>query len=263
MRIRHLIISSFFVLFFSAFMVAGSAKIAQIEAPQSLSVHQKTDDEGNPFLLLEFNAPESVKLLGEKSSEANAELYYEVEYRMSSGNWEPVGGVHFSEGERIVINDSDNTMDIKKNLYSFRVRFGYYTVNEDNSVEANYSLYSNMAHIGNKTHFSSYQSASPWAVPELERALECGLITDRIRNRINEPITREELCEVIMALYENLAGEVPWEDNGFFTDTKNPEVNKAFKLGIVTGVGNNRFDPNSLTNREQVATMIFRNEEKR
>ncbi len=61
-----------------------------------------------------------------------------------------------------------------------------------------------------------------------------------------------------MAFYENLAGDVAVEDTGVFTDTNNTEVNKAFKLGIVNGVGDNRFDPDALTNREQVATMIFR-----
>lgn len=43
-----------------------------------------------------------------------------------------------------------------------------------------------------------------------------------------------------------------------FSDTDNPEINKAYELGIVDGVGNGKFAPNNLTNREQVATMLHR-----
>lgn len=258
MRKRYFFITFILILFISTLVLVGVAEVIPIEAPQNLSVHQKIDDDGNAFILLAFDAPESVKLFGEKTWVTNAELYYEVEYRMGRGDWVPIGGIHFSEGEQIVINDSENKIDIKNNLYSFRARFGYYTYNEDNSVVSDYSLYSNIAHIGDKTTFGSYQNASSWAVAELERALEYGFITEKIRNSMNAPISREELCEVIIALYENLAGEAIWKDANIFTDTKNPEVNKAFELGIVTGIGNNRFDPYAHTNREQVATMIFR-----
>jgi hypothetical protein len=147
----------------------------------------------------------------------------------------------FTEGEQIVITDSDNSIDIVKNLYSFRVRFVYYTDQGDDSFYPHYSLYSNLAHIGNKSAFGTYQNASSWAVQELDRALEHNLITDKIKDIMNVPITREEICEVIMALYENMAGKVVCNNTGVFTDTQSPEVYKAYELGIVNGVGNSMY----------------------
>ena len=106
---------------------------------------------------------------------------------------------------------------------------------------------------------ASYQEASDWAVNDLNKAQEYGLITDRIRSKMNAPMTREEFCEVIIKLYEKLSGKTAaYSDMSAFTDTKNPEVFKAYNLGIVGGVGNNLFNPNAIINREQLATMMYR-----
>ncbi|HOE56238.1 MAG TPA: S-layer homology domain-containing protein, partial [Bacillota bacterium] len=41
-------------------------------------------------------------------------------------------------------------------------------------------------------------------------------------------------------------------------DTKNPEILKAYKLGITTGTSATTFTPNERINREQVASMLSR-----
>jgi hypothetical protein len=43
-----------------------------------------------------------------------------------------------------------------------------------------------------------------------------------------------------------------------FTDTSNPQILKAFKLGITTGVSATLFKPNDPITREQCAAMLFR-----
>ncbi len=43
-----------------------------------------------------------------------------------------------------------------------------------------------------------------------------------------------------------------------FTDTTNVEILKAYQLGIVNGIGNNKFSPQVLINREQMAAMLNR-----
>ena len=53
-----------------------------------------------------------------------------------------------------------------------------------------------------------YQGASQWAVPELDKALKYGLVTDRVRNQMNAPITREEFAEIAVKLYEKGTGDV-------------------------------------------------------
>ena len=43
-----------------------------------------------------------------------------------------------------------------------------------------------------------------------------------------------------------------------FADTKDVNVEKAAAIGVVSGVGNNLFDPNAKLTREQAATMLSR-----
>lgn len=259
MRKKVYFIAFIFALFIVSALYVNSAESFVIESPLHLMAESVTDDDtGETSIILMFTSPESVKQLGEKSLTEGDSLYYEVEYKTSGSDWEPVGRLHFSEGEMLVITDSDQSLDIANKLYSFRVRFAYHILKSDDSFLPCYSLYSNIAHIGDRSALGSYQNASPWAVQELDRALEYGLITDKIRGNMNAPITREEFCGVIMALYESMAGKVDCDDTGIFLDTDNLQVCKAYKLGIVNGVGNNLFDPDALTNREQVAAMIYR-----
>ena len=108
---------------------------------------------------------------------------------------------------------------------------------------------------------SAYKGASKWAVPELDKAVVYGLITDRIKDNMSGPITREEFAEVAVKLYEKYTGKaaVPADANTF-VDTQNPEIFKAYNLNIVAGtdLAKKLFSPKDLTNREQVAAMIYR-----
>lgn len=253
---KKALFTSLLVFYLLTAVCARAADADRIEAPRSLSAEHKTDGNGKPFILLTFIVPDSVTLFAEKASDTGSDLYYEVEYSLDGGDWESAGAVHFSEGEQIAVTDREKILNIKNSLYSFRVRFRYSA--QDGSAEPSYSFYSNMVHVGDRAILGTYRNASPWAVRELDRALEYGFITDKIRNEMNAPITREEICEVILAFYESIAGEAPVSVSDAFSDTKNPEVSKAYGLGIVTGVGGTRFEPGTITNREQVATMIFR-----
>ena len=71
-------------------------------------------------------------------------------------------------------------------------------------------------------------SASDWAVPEIERAIENNLTVDSILNNFRNNITRQEFCEISVKLYEKLTGKtaVPVSPNPF-TDTNNAEILKA------------------------------------
>lgn len=106
-----------------------------------------------------------------------------------------------------------------------------------------------------------YIDASPWAVPELERASEYGFITDKIRDKMNTSITREELAELAVLLYEKFTGtKAVSADISTFVDTLNPEVFKAHNLSIVNGTDTYRklFSPENFATREQVAVMLYR-----
>ena len=106
-----------------------------------------------------------------------------------------------------------------------------------------------------------YRDVSIWAVTELDKAAEYGLITDKIKDDMSAPITREEFAELAVRLYEKSTGtQAVSADIGTFADTKNKEVLKAFHLGIVNGTDMRRrlFLPRMSANREQVATMVYR-----
>jgi hypothetical protein len=100
---------------------------------------------------------------------------------------------------------------------------------------------------------------SLWAKPEIEKAEVYQLVTERILDKFQNPITREEFSELAVRLYEALSGEsviVPMSST--FIDTSNPEVLKANVLGIVYGVSADRFSPNTPISRQEIAVMFYR-----
>lgn len=105
---------------------------------------------------------------------------------------------------------------------------------------------------------SSYKGASSWAVPELDKAAGYGLITDRVKNNVSANITREEFAEIAVRLYERYTGKKASAGAAAFSDTSNPEVLKAANIGLVNGVGEDRFAPGQLVTREQMAAILLR-----
>lgn len=107
---------------------------------------------------------------------------------------------------------------------------------------------------------SFYTNASTWAEPELKKANTLGLIPTILKGTdMTKSITREEFCELAVLLYEKMTGTTvsPTSPNPF-TDTTNSQILKAYKLGITTGTSATTFSPETLINREQCATMLFR-----
>ena len=102
--------------------------------------------------------------------------------------------------------------------------------------------------------------ASDWAKAELEKADKLGLIPESLKGQdLAKSITRAEFAAVSVKAYEVLANTtaLPVVNNPF-TDTTDVEVLKAFNVGITTGVSADKFEPNTLLNREQAATMLTR-----
>ena len=69
--------------------------------------------------------------------------------------------------------------------------------------------------------------------------------------------TRAEFCAFATALYESITG-TPITERKSFVDTTDINVEKMGALGVVTGVGEDRFNPHGLLTREQAATMLSR-----
>ena len=101
---------------------------------------------------------------------------------------------------------------------------------------------------------------SDWAKPEIEKAAENNLIPDSLKKAdLTQTINREEFCELALLLYEKGTGKSPSPVSpNPFTDTTNPQILKAFALGITQGTSATTFSPQVLINREQCATMLLR-----
>lgn len=93
----------------------------------------------------------------------------------------------------------------------------------------------------------------------IDKAKEYNLVTEKISSKYYLDITREELCELIVRMYEEISGWKAIEpETNHFIDTYNPEVLKAYGLGIVNGTDETEFSPNAYVTREEIATMLYR-----
>jgi hypothetical protein len=100
---------------------------------------------------------------------------------------------------------------------------------------------------------------STWAVAEIDKAKELKLTTEKILDKYQTNITREEFCELAVKLYEALSGKnAEAIAINPFKDTTNQEVLKAFNLKIVTGISADKFAPSNPVTRQEISVMIIR-----
>jgi|LAHS01.1.fsa_nt_gb hypothetical protein len=247
--------------------------------PQNLTVELKEWEDGRPYFALKWTNPQSVWALeryGVEHGEWGAE--YQIDMKVGDGQWrydmgESISGnaLNFDEEEfdepgNYVTDDVtcdptdlgvDGSVDIKANVYHIRVRYAYLAYSDDDGDHWIYSPFSNTASIGTGAF---YKEASDWAKSELQKANDLGLFPAILKGAdMTKPITREEFCELAVLLYEKVTGQKsePVSPNPF-TDTANPQILKAFNLGITMGTSQTTFSPKVLINREQCAAMLFR-----
>ena len=251
-----------------------------LEAPTHLTAELKTDLDGVPYFELKLNVPQSVKDLNSKLLEDSEyfegkvceEIVIALEYKYGEYDWNEGPSRYWNTSAYLAdyledgyleyypfdSSDEYNEVDIKSEVYYFRVRFqsmwGYQGDWLNNEI---FSEYSNVVEIGNPSYWSS---ASDWATPELEKAADMGLIPEILKGAdMTKNITREEFAEVVLLMYLKSAGiQDTAPSPNPFTDTQNPQILKAYQLGIVKGMSETKFEPNTLINREQVAAMLVR-----
>ena len=103
-------------------------------------------------------------------------------------------------------------------------------------------------------------SPSSWAAPEIKQAADAGLIPQFTGGpSYQDQITREQFAQLAVQLVEVIQKEeLPAAAEGTFSDSDSLAVRKASQAGIVTGTGGDKFAPTLATNREQIATMLYR-----
>lgn len=237
---------------------ANATEVKTLAPPKDLKVVVKKDSNNKPYFHLDWTIPQSIT-----ESSKHIPVFHRIDFKVGNGKW--ASEIEFDSmaiAPSKLLTSSDtldpvekNYVDkivIEENTYYFRVLFE----GEPSTGNSIYSDFSNIA----STKVESYSDASNWAKPELDKAADYGLIPDSLKGAdMTKSITREEFAEVAIKLYEKTTGFIPeLKVTNPFTDTKNPEILKAYQIGITAGASDTTFDPNKLINREQVATMLSR-----
>jgi len=102
----------------------------------------------------------------------------------------------------------------------------------------------------------AYASDGPssWAVEQVSAAAEAGLVPEQLSSDYLKTITRAEYCALAVRVYEAVSGEITGRVS--YSDTSDINVEKAAYAGIVRGVGDNKFDPDSRLTREMAAVVL-------
>ena len=111
---------------------------------------------------------------------------------------------------------------------------------------------------------------SAWANGEVKKAVNYGILPEWMRNNYQNNLTRIEFCALLEYMIEGktgktalqLANELAQVQGGNFKapfdDALYMEVNDIARLGIISGVGNNLFNPLGEITRQEAATMLYR-----
>ena len=107
------------------------------------------------------------------------------------------------------------------------------------------------------TLFTTSETPSPWSLEQVNAAVAAGLVPLKLRSGYTQAITRSEFCVLAVSLYETVTGSAITERRAFI-DTDDVNVEKAAAIGVVFGMGNDKFEPDTDLTREQAATMLSR-----
>jgi len=109
----------------------------------------------------------------------------------------------------------------------------------------------------NEQTLFSADKPSSWAVDQVNAAIDAKLVPQSLQSKYTQATTRAEFCALAVALYETVTGrEITGRTT--FTDTTDVNVQKMAYLGVVNGIGDNKFGPGNKLTREQAATMLSR-----
>ena len=104
-----------------------------------------------------------------------------------------------------------------------------------------------------------------WAKNYIADAIYSGIVPYELQKNYKNKITRQEFCNIAVQLFLNNKGKtfdeyieennIKFNDN-IFTDTKNRYTLLAYNLGLVKGIGNNKFAPNNYITRQEAAVLL-------
>lgn len=96
---------------------------------------------------------------------------------------------------------------------------------------------------------------SVWAAELVNEAVTAGIVPEIFQAGYQTATTRAEFCALAVQVYETVTG-TQVEGRVTFNDTDDVNVQKAVALGVASGRGEGKFDPDSPLTREQAAVML-------
>lgn len=132
---------------------------------------------------------------------------------------------------------------------------GYLTYNYSKDLIVFPNIFNTVVKDANRKDFEFISSL--WSIQFIEQAYDLNFISTTEFDDYREDITRKEFAKLIVLLYESTNGEVvPVEAP--FKDTDDVYVRKAKAVDLMSGIGGDKFDPDSPLTREQIATVLSR-----
>ncbi|WP_250277260.1 S-layer homology domain-containing protein [[Clostridium] colinum] len=151
-------------------------------------------------------------------------------------------GVFTVEGTEIIEPIFDNIKKIDNDSFECLYDNKLYLLKNNNGIYINETAINNI---------------DSWAKSSVEKAIKLNFISQKLQVKLNNNITREEFCEIIIKLYEEKTGfKINTNIKNPFIDTSNIFVLKAYNLGIISGKSKNKFEPNSYITREESAVIL-------
>lgn len=259
---------AFSLLPFSA-MAATAPTAADLKTAPTISKLEIHDDGANN-VWLEVTVQTPANVLNAIDYYENHELGYnqagfiggiELQYSIDGGEWRESGLAvawkYYEDADEVPSwNGIHETYYLDKLHVDSAVKARARYTGQDADGNPRYSDWSNVLTLNEKADFTAHD----WAQAELAEAAALGLIPDSLEGAdLTKPITRAEFAAVSVRVYESLSGTKaePVAVNPF-TDTKDVEVLKAYNVGVTNGISATTFEPNTLLNREQAATMLTR-----
>ena len=164
--------------------------------------------------------------------------------------------------------DDNNRIVLEANkVYDFGLLYDYDWGNMDYAVVVFVVDNETAAKISSTTSTDPTDVPSTWAVPEVNAAIEAGLVPENLQKNYQTNVTRGAVANMFINLIEQASGMSIDEfmvkkgveiDPDAFNDTNDPAVLAANALGIIRGLGDGRFDPDGTLLRAQIAAVICR-----
>ncbi|MFA6984024.1 MAG: S-layer homology domain-containing protein [Sedimentibacter sp.] len=236
-------------------------------APTLTSADLKFSSSGKPYLdVFTGRVPASIKDLNAMTSgSVRTEVWMrkdgDKDFKQIFYQWSNVELLNIDASNYFSVDNSQQSYNAEG--YEIKIRYALdlrkYKQSSYTDSTTSQDIYSPFSNVISH-NMPAWSNASSWATPELKKANDAGLIPQILNGAdMTKPITREEFAELAVKLYEKTTErKASATSPNPFTDTINPEILKAFKIGVTQGTSATTFEPNVLINREQCATMLFR-----